>query len=229
MPTERRRLVPTLDGTRLTVADSSGARRHAFADGTHVPADREVDVLYVREGGPRDRLPWWDAPLDHVDASQALPLSFVDEGPRAVTVGDETFTSDDVAALLGSLPSPTLSSPTAVDPGFFHTSLKAWLGEGSSPERFVVWPYGFWAASVDPIDVGSLPRVDAVAFEARIFRGDKSEPATFRYWLVVGEDETVTASGWLGDAPDLLAEDAATFDEPPLVSADDLFRIVDDG
>jgi hypothetical protein len=226
MSSLRRRLVPTLDGKRLIVVAGGPPRRHAFADGTLVPPESEAAVLYVQDS---DQTAWWDAPLVDDGESPALAVSFADEAPRTVTVGEETFTSDDVAALLGSLPAPTLSSPTEVDPGFFHTSLKAWLGEGSRPDRVVAWPYGFWAASVDEIAIDGLPAKGAVAYEARVFRGDKSEPAMFRYWLVTDANETVTASAWLGDAPDLLAEDAATFAEPSVVSADELFRVVDDG
>mgnify|MGYP000871635861 CR=1 FL=1 len=204
------------------------ARTHAYRDGRPVPTARESDVVYVALDGD---VPWFDLPLvDEQHTGALVPIAT--DAPTSVQVGDEVFTSDDVAALLGAIPGPRLSSPAAVDAGFFHTTLLAWLGEGQRPSKVVAWPYGFWAASVDEVSMpaGALlgaPRA-ARAYEARIFRGDTSEPETFRYWLVVDDKGAISRGGFVGDAPDLLAVDDAVFDEPRAVSADELFRALDE-
>ena len=201
-------LIPTLDGVRVLLAseDASGHRRYVHEDGTDVDPARAGDIQFAaalssssHEGEPSPA--WWSA-LE-ISAPKAA-LLFADE---ADIEGDRDDVDAEVASWLmrvGEVRRPAAS--VELDPGFFHTSLQAWLGEGETPNVTAAWDYSFWKAELLPIDLDddTVPQ-GATVYEAKVWLGEHSPPDQIRYFISEpGAEPKPRESGWLTSPPDLL-------------------------
>jgi hypothetical protein len=196
--------VPVLDGERLRAAGDG----FEHEDGAAVDTTREGDIVWVNaeELASSEQLTstgWWTK----VDAIGGTSLEAAALEP---STSEGTFSADDVARVLVTLAdSHTAPEPTEVEAGYFHHTLRRWLGASTDADdeaRAPLWDYDFWKAELERAGEVPAPGDDdgsVEAWVARVWRGEEAEPEQYRYWIDAS-DGAIQRSGWLTDPPDLL-------------------------
>ncbi|MFZ9887063.1 MAG: hypothetical protein ACO3JL_06140, partial [Myxococcota bacterium] len=127
----------------------------------------------------------------------------------------------DVAALLRVIAETPPSAPDLppIDAGFFHRTLMRWMGlapnDDSPAGRAPLWDYRFWKAELlaEGSEEGhaAILSADAQPLQVRtwsaiVYRGARSDPERYRYWVAFDSLGRVGGSGWLSSPPDLLVD-----------------------
>ncbi len=210
-------LIPTLDGKRVLLAseDASGRQRYVHEDGTAIAAERAGDIVYTQAfastSSEREPPPaWWAAVKAETDLGELLFADAPD---------DEAADAEVASWLMAVGQSHRPQATVQLDAGFFHSTLRAWLGESDGPSKAAAWDYSFWKAELFSIDFDddTVPK-GARVFEAKVWLGEDTPPDFIRYFIAADEgesadgasaepsndDATGVTSGWLSPPPDLL-------------------------